>query len=251
MLNESSTRTGLANAWRSAFRSRAATRFALFWMAVSMIAAATVVSGAGLGRARPDQHSDATLLRRVTYLEHGPGSARTTPVTARATAVSAGGRCKTTAKAGFVPHQIAIRGVVRRAPVLAVGRRAGDVPGTPPVNSYGKRVFAWDAPGVRPGSRRGNVLVNAHTWPDGSALGNRLLGRLYGGAVVRVVGSSKQACYRVTQRLYVPADRAPLGRIYNAYGSSHLVIIVCSGRRLGPGRWSHRTVWFANPVAQG
>jgi hypothetical protein len=248
MLNDSSTRTDLATVWRSAFRSRAATRFALFWMAVSLIAAVTVVSGGGFGRARPDRHADAVSLRPVTYLERGSGSTPTTSNAARAGAVSGGGRCKTTAKVGFVPRLIAIRGVVRRAPVLAVGRRAGDVPGTPPVNSYGKRVFAWDAPGVRPGSHRGNVLVNAHTWPDGSALGNRLLGRLYGGAVIRVAGSTKQVCYRVTQRLEVRADRAPLRRIYNAYGQPHLVIIVCSGRRLGPGHWSHRTVWFADPL---
>jgi len=27
-----------------------------------------------------------------------------------------------------------------------------------------------------------------------------------------------------------------------------VVIVVCSGERLGPGDWTHRTLWFASPV---
>ena len=55
-------------------------------------------------------------------------------------------------------------------------RDAAGIPGVPPLSSAGKTVFAWDREqGIRPGDRRGNVLLNAHTWPDGSALGNRLL----------------------------------------------------------------------------
>jgi len=120
------------------------------------------------------------------------------------------------------------------------------------VSSRGKRVFAWDAPGVRPGTPRGNVLMNAHTWPDGSALGNRLQRNLRTGAVIRVNNSSTaHTCYRVAQRMSVRADRAPLRRIYDSAGAPHLVIIVCSGTRLGPGRWSHRTVWFAEPIRRG
>ena len=34
---------------------------------------------------------------------------------------------------------------------------------------------AGDRGGVEPGSRKGHVLLNTHTWPDGSAMGNRLL----------------------------------------------------------------------------
>ena len=55
-------------------------------------------------------------------------------------------------------------------------RDAQGIPGVPPLTSAGKAVFAWDRQqGIRPGAARGNVLLNAHTWPDGSALGNRLL----------------------------------------------------------------------------
>ncbi|MFC5731584.1 hypothetical protein ACFPQB_21920 [Nocardioides vastitatis] len=35
----------------------------------------------------------------------------------------------------------------------------------------------------------------------------------------------------------------------NAYtGRPRLAILVCSGRRLGPGSWSRRTVWYAEPT---
>ena len=32
-------------------------------------------------------------------------------------------------------------------------------------------------------------------------------------------------------------------------GPPQLAIVVCSGRRLGPGVWTKRTVWFASPSA--
>jgi hypothetical protein len=35
---------------------------------------------------------------------------------------------------------------------------------------------------------------------------------------------------------------------YSSTGPSRLAILVCSGRRRGPGDWSHRTIWFAKPI---
>jgi hypothetical protein len=108
-------------------------------------------------------------------------------------------------------------------------------------------VFAWDRQqGIRPGDAAGNVLLNAHTWPDGTALGNRLLAGLQRGDRVVVFGANARLCYRVTERVEVRADQG-MPRYYSTDGSPQLAILVCSGRRLGPGVWEKRTVWFASP----
>ena len=123
------------------------------------------------------------------------------------------------------------------------------MPGVPPLTAAGKHVFAWDrAQGIRPGDPAGNVLLNAHTWPDGSALGNRLLAGLHTGDRIVVRGDAARLCYRVTERVEVSA-KSGLPRYYDTEGPPQLAIVVCSGRRLGPGVWENRTVWFASPSA--
>jgi len=54
-------------------------------------------------------------------------------------------------------------------------------------------------------------------------------------------------CYEVTARVQIRADGAGT-RYYENIGRPQLAIIVCSGRRLGPGNWTHRTYWLAKPV---
>lgn len=154
--------------------------------------------------------------------------------------------CDTVHRA-FDPRTIIVPGVSRAA-VVAPPRDANGVPGTPPLSSYGKSVFAWDRDqGIRPGDPAGNVLLNAHTWPDGSALGNRLLADLDRGDRIVVQGAAGELCYRVTERVEVLAERG-LPRYYATDGPPQLAIVVCSGRRLGPGVWEKRTVWFAAPA---
>lgn len=147
----------------------------------------------------------------------------------------------------FRPVAAVITGL--RAPVVALPRDANDVPRTPQLTPAGKGQVAWDQPpGPMPGSRHGNVLLNTHTWPDGSALGNRLLDRLHEGDRFELRGAAGQRlCYRVTERVEVrAADGFP--RYYEDIGRPQAAIIVCSGRRLGPENWTHRTIWFARPV---
>jgi hypothetical protein len=133
--------------------------------------------------------------------------------------------------------------------VITPPRDAAGIPGIPPLSSAGKTVFAWDREqGISPGDRRGNVLLNAHTWPDGSALGNQLLRSLDRGDRIRVRGASAELCYRVTERVEVLAEDG-LPRYYAKDGRPQLAIVVCSGRRLGPGVWEKRTIWFASPRA--
>lgn len=167
--------------------------------------------------------------------------------------------CGNPATRPFRPRTISIRNVAHNAPVLALGRDANNVPQAPPISDLGKTQFAWDRAhtsadhGRAPGTRRGNVLVNAHTWPDGSALGNRLLEHLHVGGRIIVRGKNSELCYRVTQRIVVrAADGAPT--YYVKDGPPQLALIVCSPPRLGPGNWENRTIWFASPMnvpAQG
>lgn len=154
--------------------------------------------------------------------------------------------CADQSRRGFVPTAFTVPGVVRRAEVRALPRDAQGVPGVPPVAA--KDVVAWDLGGIEPGSRTGHVLLNAHTWPDGTALGNRLLDGLHeGGRIVLRGAGGKVACYRVSERTEVRVEDGYPG--WDAVdGSPEVVIVVCSGVRRGPGDWSHRTLWFARPV---
>jgi hypothetical protein len=150
---------------------------------------------------------------------------------------------------GFLPRAVSVPGVTRRSSIVTPPRDANGIPGVPPLTDAGKRLFAWDREqGIRPGDPAGNVLLNAHTWPDGSALGNRLLAQLHRGDRVVVHGTRVRLCYRVTERVEVLAVQG-LPRYYTKDGPPQLAILVCSGRRLGPGNWEKRTVWFAAPAA--
>jgi hypothetical protein len=158
--------------------------------------------------------------------------------------------CATQARRGFWPTKSRVQRVQKRVPVLAVGRNRYGVPNTPPLSSLGKRSFGWDKKGPKPGSRRGNVRFNAHTYPDGSALGNRMLNNLWPGQIIIVKNSyGKAICYQVTKRITVrPRNSAALATFYSTTGRPKLAIAVCSGTRLGPGNWTHRTLWYALPV---
>lgn len=158
--------------------------------------------------------------------------------------------CPDRASRPFAPVRISVTDVTRGASVLALPRDAAGVPGVPPLTTTGKSQFAWDAPGIRPGEDRGNAILNAHTWPDGTALGNRLLAGLHEGERLTLHGASGRAlCYEVTERTEVLDATADTSRVYDTDGPHQIVIVVCSGTRVGPGQWTHRTLWFASPVS--
>ena len=162
------------------------------------------------------------------------------------TATEEPGPCAGQARVGFVPTRLTVPGVVRKAAVIGVPRDAQGVVGVLP--HADNQNFAWDLGGVEPGSREGHVLLNTHTWPDGSAMGNRLLDGLQVGDQLRLAGEGDAvACYRVAKRVEVPAEDGYPGWAAQD-GPPQVVIVVCSGVRRGPGDWSHRTLWFADPV---
>ncbi len=154
----------------------------------------------------------------------------------------------------FIPRAVHIPGVVGRTAVLGLGRDRDGVPRTPPLTDRGKWQLAWDKRSrIRPGDPRGVVRLTAHTYPRdasyGLALGNRLLAELRTDALVVATGSDGgRLCYRVSRIMRVPARRT-VPAYYASNGKPRLAILVCSGKRLGPGDWTHRTIWFATPVA--
>lgn len=155
--------------------------------------------------------------------------------------------CSTTTK-HFTPTEVSIPGVSKSIDVLAMQREANGLPGTPPLTTTGKMSMAFDlGNGIRPGDAKGNALLNAHTYPDGSALGNKLLDGLNEGDRILVKGTGGYICYDVTDRVEVPAG--VYKRYFDKKGQPQIAIVVCSGKRLGPGIWTKRTVWFASPIA--
>jgi hypothetical protein len=155
--------------------------------------------------------------------------------------------CGNPARKPFVPKQISVAGVADRAPVLAMQRDGNNVPQAPPLSAEGKAEFAWDEPTIKPGEPKGNVLINAHTWPDGTALGNHLLAELHVGDRIVVRGGHSELCYRVTKRTVIEAADGS-AEYYVQDGPPQLALIVCSPPRLGPGNWKNRTIWYASPI---
>src|SRR5215217_8123485 len=143
------------------------------------------------------------------------------------------GVCERPATEAFTPTSVTIPRVVADAKVLALPRDARNAPGVPPTTD--KFTFAWDRPpGIMPGSERGNVLLNAHTWPDGSAVGNVMLRKLDEGDRIIVRGGTSELCYTVTKRVEVLA-RNGYPPYFDREGTPKVALIVCSGERLGPG----------------
>jgi hypothetical protein len=158
--------------------------------------------------------------------------------------------CPSTVPHPITPKRLFMQHVTKAkgAPVIAPPRVHG-VPGVPPLTTFGKHAVAWDrAQRVKPGSTQGNVLMNAHVWPDGSAIGNKMLAKLHKGDRMVVFGKAHKLCYRVTDRVQVK-PRQGLKRYYSQIGKPKIAIVVCSGRRIAPGVWTMRTIWYARPSA--
>jgi hypothetical protein len=154
-----------------------------------------------------------------------------------------------TALGALLPTSVSIPGVANKITVLPLARDSHNVPGTPPLTSLGKTEMAFDlGSGIKPGDAAGNALLNAHTWPDGSALGNKLLAKLHKGDSIVVHGALGQVCYKVNDRVEVPADDNGK-RYFATTGAPQIALVVCSGKRIGPGDWTMRTIWYASPIA--
>jgi hypothetical protein len=186
-----------------------------------------------------------TVTALVITLDAGVAGARTTSI-GRTTSATV--NCSTHNAVPFAPISVELA-TVGKAKVLGVSRVKG-TPGVPPLTDTGKKQMAWDRPGIRPGFAQGHVLMNAHAWPDASALGNALDAKLVVGSQIRVHGRGDRVqCYRVVRHV-VASPSKKLSTTY--YGSDksapRLAILTCTGVRRGPGDWSKRAVWLAKPI---
>lgn len=182
----------------------------------------------------------------ATLIAAGVGNAQAQGPTATQ-AISADS-CRTTAVGPIRPTEAVIAQLNRTVDVVRVRRKRNGQIGTPPLTQRGKGQLGWD-PHIQPGAGWGSVITDAHTWPDGSALGNAMLRDLQEGATIVMrdqAGSS--VCYRITKRGSYPRKRIPRSSMFQPWGAEQLVIVVCSGKRLGPGNWLRRTVWWAEPL---
>jgi hypothetical protein len=231
-------------------RPRRATWWLVAWAVLLLIIGVAAVVRHQPSTFSPRSASQATS-GRSSGLSPGGEPAPTAGAASRSpAAVPARSGCPSAGVRPFEPASVRIPGVHHPIPGMAPPREDG-VPGTPPLTQAGKHLIAYDrAQGIVPGDPRGNVLLNTHTWPDGTALGNHLLAALHVGdrLVVRGHRAGARLCYRVTKRVEVLAAHG-----YDAYyatdGPPQLAIIVCSGIRIAPGRWTHRTIWFARLTA--
>lgn len=155
------------------------------------------------------------------------------------------GPCEGGAKKPFTPTTIDIENVQKGLPVVGLPREYDDVPGVPAVSAT--HTVAWDAPGPKPGDKTGLVRFNAHTWPNGAALGNEMLANFDVGDVLMVRDGDIKLCYRVTERVEVDGY-ATYDPFYELDVPAEFAFIVCSGQRVGPGNWNKRTIWFGEPV---
>jgi hypothetical protein len=161
-----------------------------------------------------------------------------------ATAGPAAERCNRPTR-GFVPARAEIPAIGRTVKVIQVERKSNGQIGAGPTTTEGKWLMAMD-PKTKPGSHQGSVLLSGHTWPDGSALGNAMLDHLWAGNGIVLYTGYTRACYRIGKRESYPADEVP-GWAFRTNGYEQVVIVACSGKRLGPGNWTRRTLWYATP----
>ena len=151
------------------------------------------------------------------------GTATAQPVsTADTASTSAASGCPSSLSKPLTPRRITIKGITYRAKVIMPPREAGRVPGDPPLTEAGKEMFAFDKyTGIYPGSKFGVVRMNAHVWPDGSAVGNRMLKKMTIGKRIVVLGKTKKICYRVVDKVVVDANKTLL-RYYRLDGPPRL-----------------------------
>jgi hypothetical protein len=105
---------------------------------------------------------------------------------------------------------------------------------------------------VKPGSASGLVVMTAHSWPDGTALGNWLMTHLAVGDVLVLDGDHGQRqCYRIAGKQIYPRESVPWTQTYGPHPPGtppRLTITICYWPRLGPENWLNREVWTAVPI---
>lgn len=164
--------------------------------------------------------------------------------------------CRTQSKQPFRPRAVQLLGIASYPAVpLDLVRTANGVQlPIPPDENPG--IFAWVS-GDRAADDNSILRLTAHTWSDGSAVGNVINTKIRPGAIIVVHGSKKAqvACYRVTAREQVTIvgatskqkvkANAVLRRYNGIRAQDDLGIMVCSGEHFAVGVYRDRLNVFA------
>ena len=149
----------------------------------------------------------------------------------------------------IVPVKYSIDGMKVSAKVLSRGVEGTGAAGSPPKSDPSS--WAWFNEGPRPGSGKGKVALNGHTYHKGGAIGNRLMAGLKKGDIIRPTDKAGQtACYRYDHKTKVMVkDYDPNSNIlYDNNGPAQAVIVVCDDYK-GKDDWESRVFFYADPVA--
>lgn len=126
-------------------------------------------------------------------------------------------------------------GVDRNAPADAAGNR-------PLGNPVDRRNAGWYEPGPQPGSGQGTVLINGHTYRNGSAIFKEsFAARVQTGQRIDIVQANGSTCSYRIERIWRTVDSkrdypAIVARegLYDSSGPERLFLATCGGR------WSDR-----------
>jgi hypothetical protein len=139
------------------------------------------------------------------------------------------------------------------APVTEIGLERDGSLGVP--SERDRRKAGW-YPSVLVGAPRGTVLMDGHTYLDGSAIfTSASTQRAHLGMVLRLsCGNGAVVSYRLTQmRLDLTPETYPdfvsSRRLYAADGPAQLVMITCTGWNPLRQQWDNRAVLIATPMA--
>lgn len=149
----------------------------------------------------------------------------------------------------IVPVKYSIDGMKVSAKVLSRGIDETGAAGTPPKSDPSS--WAWFSKGPKPGSDKGNVVLNGHTYHKGGAIGNRLMADLKKGDIIRLTDKAGQTvCYRYDHKtkIMVKGYDPNSNVLYNDNGPAQAIIVVCDDYK-GKEDWESRVFFHADPVA--
>ncbi|WP_148060582.1 class F sortase [Luteococcus japonicus] len=159
--------------------------------------------------------------------------------------------CSTSASP-LVPTRITLGDVASDAPVMSLGLAADGTAAAPPKDQ--PKTVGWYNLGPRPGSDKGKVVLTAHTYHRGGALGNALNSEqgLRLGDVIRLTDASgRTLCYRHTRTAKVMVkDYDPKSTVlYDDHGAPMLAIVICWDYERSTKFWASRIIFYAEPLA--
>lgn len=153
----------------------------------------------------------------------------------------------------LVGTSASIQGHDGTMPMLSLGLDPEGAPATPPGNDG--YTLAWYDQGPAVGSNAGHVVLTAHTFRYGGALGNDLNdGMLKTGAIFRISDDAGHTvCYRFSHALKVRvADYDPHSDVlYDTTGDPQLVLVVCADYPLTGGEPQARALYYSDLVRAG